>query len=544
MSGIIRHQFLSRNLRRSISSACGSTVYDMVIHGGGVVGAAVAANMLFHTQGRCKICLIEAGGTKLVSGAQPDARVYALSPKSIKYLDRLGAWQHIRDRSHPYSSMQIWESSGPGLVKFRASEINKTELGRICEDVTIQAALYKVIAEMGHNIDIAHHSSILETKLPPSDNPSKLVELVVKRTIGEVESEHKIFTRLLVGADGANSLVRRLVGIPSWGWSYGQEAVVATVSLRNAADASSASAFASAFANPTAWQRYLPTGPLALLPCWGGYSSIVWSVPVPEARRLKALSQEAFLAELNAALRSPSPLQPSGSSRSRSLQGQGQSQSQSEGQGQDEHRYDGSGRSRRASSPLLPPWVEALLDGAGGGLRRGSRQVLQELSAASEAVLAMAQLRDPYASPPLVQQVCSARLSFPLSFQQAKRYAAPRCALVGDAAHSIHPQAGQGLNLGLADAASLCAHLLRAQEAGQELGQRAPLEAFSSERRAQNLAMMCLVDLLHAVFQDSSGAAEDSLDRAKRVLRAAGMLGVHNSALLKAQLAAFAMGAD
>lgn len=128
--------------------------------------------------------------------------------------------------------------------------------------------------------------------------------------------------RLLVGADGAMSAVRRICGIATWGWGYGQEAVVATVKLRDylppstgadesASESQSATEEGSArdsrrrsrsLVNDTAWQRYLPTGPLALLPLWDGYCSIVWSTGVSEVRRLKALSSEAFLAELNAAL--------------------------------------------------------------------------------------------------------------------------------------------------------------------------------------------------------------------------------------------------
>lgn len=349
------------------------------------------------------------------------------------------------------------------------------------------------------------------------------------------------YLRLLVGADGANSLVRRLTGIPSWGWSYGQEAVVCSVSLLDV-DQQAAGA-GKTFENPTAWQRYLPTGPLALLPCWQGYSSIVWSVPPPEARRLKALSTEDFLTELNAALRSPINLNRSSKAHT----------------GEDESDDE---RPSRPPRGIFPPWAEAVLDaldGPAAGLRKGSKEAFKgltkEFSAASEAMLAMAQLRDPYTAPPLVKQISGPRLSFPLNFQQAKYYALSRCALIGDAAHSIHPQAGQGLNLGFQDAGAMCSHVIRALEAGHDIGHQSVLQDYANERFTRNLAMMGLVDIINATFKDSlvlgdQVAAANRLSpdspavRAKRFLRSMGMLGINNSAMLKAEIAKFAMGTD
>lgn len=180
---------------RSCSSAADQTVYDVIIHGGGVVGATVAADLLSRTQGRCKICLIETNQVRNITSPQPDVRVYALAPRTINILDRLGAWQHISHRSHPYNSMQIWEASGPGLVKFRASDLKKTELGRICEDATIQAGLYKTMETSHGSIDIFHNSSILEVKLPSSNNSSALAEVLMRKNNGGQEIEQRLSTR-------------------------------------------------------------------------------------------------------------------------------------------------------------------------------------------------------------------------------------------------------------------------------------------------------------------------------------------------------------
>lgn len=335
--------------------------------------------------------------------------------------------------------------------------------------------------------------------------------------------------------------MRRLTGIPSWGWGYGQEAVVASVSLLDSTEREPGQG--THLENATAWQRYLPTGPLALLPCWNGYSSIVWSVPVTEARRLKALSPEDFLSELNAALRAP--IQSASSDR-------WSSSSQ-------ETSADHETTSRPRG--LFPPWVEAVLGGPISGLRKGSREVLKgvgkEITAASEALLSMAQLRDPYSSPPKIKALSGPRLSFPLNFQQAKYYALDRCVLVGDAAHSIHPQAGQGLNLGLQDAVALSSRIVQALECGQDIGSQAVLQDYANERYAKNLAMMSIVDIINAAFKDSlsiggpmaaaadhPGSSDSPAVAVKRFLRSAGMLGIHNSSMLKAAIAKFAMGTE
>ena len=147
----------------------------MLICGGGVVGAALAADLLIRTNGSCNVGLVELNPPKplKVNNDQPDVRVYALSPNSIELLDRIGAWKYIKDRSQPYSNMQIWEESGPGLLRFSAESMNSNELGRICEDQTIQSAIFKTIAEKGFSFTTYYGSSVSDVKLPASaTNPT------------------------------------------------------------------------------------------------------------------------------------------------------------------------------------------------------------------------------------------------------------------------------------------------------------------------------------------------------------------------------------
>jgi hypothetical protein len=176
-------------------------------------------------------------------------------------------------------------------------------------------------------------------------------------------------------------------------------------------DSSNAQFSSSGFINQTAWQKYLPTGPLAVLPLWDNYASIVWSTSVADARRLRSLPEEAFLRELNVALQTRP------------------------------HTDKWSVHAPR-DAMHLPPFLRAWLGDTNklfapvGRLLGGSplgllERAKQELAAVADTLMSAAQLRDPLVYPPVVRQVRGPRVSFPLSFSQAAQYTAARCALVG-----------------------------------------------------------------------------------------------------------------
>ena len=225
-----------------------------------------------------------------------DTRVYALAPQSIQLLEDLGAWKYIKPRSQPYTDMQVWDHEGPGVVKFSASESGLEELGRLAEDSTIQAALYQTLDDKGFKVDRIFGSTVTSLRVREGfvQGPAELTISPLSKESSAEQTRH-ITARLVIGADGAMSPVRKLAGISSWGWNYGQEGLVCTVQTEQL--------------HTTAWQHYLKTGPLALLPLWQehegdqrGHSSIVWSVPVSEAQRLKQLDEKDFLQELNTGL--------------------------------------------------------------------------------------------------------------------------------------------------------------------------------------------------------------------------------------------------
>lgn len=122
-----------------------SVDYDVIIAGGGVVGAALAVSLLRAFRDDIKVAILEKTIPKSLEECQdkthPDIRVYALSPNSISFLKDINVWASIEKRSQPYTTMQVWESEGDGMLRFNSSSIPAEELGRIVEDITIQVML-------------------------------------------------------------------------------------------------------------------------------------------------------------------------------------------------------------------------------------------------------------------------------------------------------------------------------------------------------------------------------------------------------------------
>ena len=487
--------------RRGLSSATASAPqhYDVLINGGGIVGAVFAADLLraLGPGSKIKIGIVDPRKPptleSCVARTSPDLRVYAMSPKSVEILDSIGSWKHISPRSQPYDAMQVWESGGIGMVRFNARDSGMEQLGWIVEDSTVQAAIYQSLADqgfLGSNVDLLFGRSVTKLSISPPDASSAGARHMAQVTLsehlargkgeGEGAAKDVVATaRLVLGADGPASAVRRLSGGATWGWGYGQEAVVATVKV----DASSHGS--------TAWQRYLPSGPLALLPLWDGYSSIVWSAPVAEAQRLSSLPADDFVSELNAAL---------------------------------------------GEAPRSDRW--SVLEPSDAPFPGPMREVAALADAAISAALLNARADSAFAFPPKITALASARVTFPLQFQQAQRYCSPRVALLGDAAHSIHPQAGQGLNLGIADARALATVVYDALAAGGDIGDAALLRrAYGLPQYTNNLFMMGAVDGLNSLFSYTGPGA-----RALSFLRGAGMVAVNALDPLKTRIVKTAAG--
>jgi ubiquinone biosynthesis monooxygenase Coq6 len=299
------------------------------------------------------------------------------------------------------------------------------------ENVNITATLLSRLSELG-GVDI--HSSTKVNSIELGTDTEKLN--LSSWPIIHLSNGKTVAARLLVGADGANSPVRTFAGIESRGFDYNNHGIVATLKLEG-----------PGWGGPQhkiAYQRFLPSGPMAMLPLPGNCVSLVWSTTPECAAKLKLLAPNDFVAMVNAGFRlSPTDLEylhtmPSGQ--------------------EEEVAW------RERHTPVNE--------------RNIPMRVLE------------------------VQQGTVA--SFPLKMRHADTYTGERVALVGDAAHTIHPLAGQGLNQGQGDAAALVRTIAHAVRSGQDIGSTLALESYNSERYAQNNAMLGVCDKLHRLYSTDS----------------------------------------
>jgi 2-octaprenyl-3-methyl-6-methoxy-1,4-benzoquinol hydroxylase len=354
---------------------------DAVVVGAGVVGAATALAL---ARGGRRVALVEARAPSLWDpAAARDLRVFALAPASIEFLQHLDAWPAIRAaRAHGYRSMRVWDAAGGGELAFRADELGIDSLGHIVEQAAIQHALWQ---QLQREPGIALHCPARVVALQLRDDGAHL----------ELDDGAELRAPLALAADGADSTLRTLAALEVSGRDYAQRGIVCYVET----DAPHAD---------TAWQRFLPSGPLALLPCDGGLGSIVWTVPEADASRLLGLDDADFGAELTRAF-----------------------------------------------------------DARLGEMRP-----------------------------------VSGRAAFPLRLQLARRYVRDRVVLIGDAAHVVHPLAGQGVNLGLQDGLVLLDVLEQGVAAGREFGAARDLRRYERARRSDNALAAYGFDALSRAFSN------------------------------------------
>lgn len=254
-----------------------------------------------------------------------------------------------------------------------------------------------------------------------------------------------------VGADGPNSPVRHFSNIETYGHAYPTHAVVATLHHPQP----------TLYPNNTAFQRFLPTGPLAFLPLSPTASTMVWSTRPHLAAALKKLSPEALTAMVNAGYSVP------------------------------ESTIEVLHSTMLATDPaeFTPQFITDIITSQPSHLNTNIDHSVHN--------------NDQTILPPTVTSIPPASIaSFPLRLSHADIYLGPRgrTALVGDAAHTIHPLAGQGLNMGLADVRSLANALEDARVKGVDLGSEIALKPYPKERYPLNHLMLSTTDHLHQIF--------------------------------------------
>jgi ubiquinone biosynthesis UbiH/UbiF/VisC/COQ6 family hydroxylase len=359
--------------------------FEVAIAGGALVGAALARAL----RGARVALISQELRPGPASAAGFDSRVYAISPTNAAFLERLSAWSAIPEaRRTPVHAMRVYGDDGASLIEFDAYCTGCGELAWIVEDRLLQEALWSGLQSQD-GLSLFSAASLQE------------LDLTGPRAVVSLKDGRKLDAQLVVGADGARSLVRAQAGIPVEERAYGQSAVVANFACsrphRNVA---------------FQWFRGGQEGGavLALLPLPGDHVSMVWSVTDAEAARLLALDPAALAREVATA----------------------------------------------------------------------SRESVGELA------------------------LVTPQRGFALRQVAAERLVAPRVALAGDAAHVIHPLAGQGANLGLQDARVL-AGVLGRREPGRDPGDLRLLRRYERARAEDILAMRTTVHGLFRLF-DARGS--------------------------------------
>ena len=315
-------------------------------------------------------------------------RVSSVAPGSIDMLENAGAWQRIlAARACPFRGMKVWDAAGnvdgPETLTFAAAEFGLPELGFIVENELVRWALSEQLRDSAVTLCF--------------ESPIQSVSRADRRFRVTTEAGETMSPDLLIAADGARSMVRSAAGITVDTWAHEQKALVTMLRTESGH-------------RDTAWQRFLDTGPIGMLPLSDGRISIVWSTTPEEADEALAMDDETLSARLT-----------------------------------------------------------EVSDGALGRL-----------------------------------EVAGPRGAFPLVSQHARHYAQEGVVLVGDAAHSIHPLAGQGVNLGFADAASLVELIGDAVERDENPGDLPVLRRYERTRKGANRTMLHFMDFLNRLFSNES----------------------------------------
>ena len=360
---------------------------DVLIAGAGLNGGTLALAL---AGAGLRVTLVDPVPASTRSDDAFDGRSYALSLASVNVLRALGLWSELAAQAQPILHIKVsdgrpGEAPSPFVMEFDHGEIEEGPMGWMVEDRHLRPVLIDAIAQSG--------IEVIEGRRIVAQDPS---DTGIAATLDDGTCLSAV---LLVGADGRMSGTATRAGIRHVRWSYDQTSLVAAIAHEKPHDG-------------IAHQRFLPPGPLAILPLTGNRSSIVWTETTADAARITALDDDAFLDHLRP--------------------------------------------------------------------RFGS--FLGDISLAG------------------------ARFSYPLGLSLAHHFTAPRVALLGDAAHAVHPLAGQGLNAGLKDVATLAEVLTDALRRGEDFGREDVLARYQGWRRFDAVQLAIATDAFNRLFSNDRPA--------------------------------------
>jgi 3-demethoxyubiquinol 3-hydroxylase len=382
--------------------------YDVIVAGGGMVGAATALGL---AQQGLSVVVIEGKAPESFESQQAmDLRVSAISPNSIALLTRLGAWDGItKMRLCPFKRLETWEHP-ECRTRFNADEMNLDRLGYIVENRIIQLGLW-------HQFDSYSNLTLLCPARMAHSYPTTDGYCV------ELDDGRQLQAKLLIGADGANSQVRQQAGIGITAWDYRQHCMLINVET-------------ALPQQDITWQMFTPRGPRSFLPLTGHQGSLVWYDSPKRIKQLSVMDDIQLHREVEAHF--PKEL--------------------------------------------------------------GEFKVLNHGS-------------------------------FPLTRRHAQHYYKSNVVLLGDAAHTINPLAGQGVNLGFKDVDVLLHEIEKGDKGWANIS---VLKAYERRRRPDNLLMQTGMDVFYTTFSNSLFPL--------KLARNVGLKLAEHTGPLKKQVLKYAMG--
>jgi len=368
--------------------------FDLIIIGGGLVGASLAC-ALSQAESSLRIAIVEAFPFKSDdSEYQPafDARSVALSYTSKQVFEGIGLWSSINKLGvAAIKKIHISDRGHAGITRLNAEDENVEALGYVVETRVIGKALFDTLKKQ-KNITLIAPAKLKDFDLTTEKASARI----------EIDGKDKVLTaKLLVAADGDDSVVRRLSGVRIRSREYDQAAVIANIATDQPH-------------NNRAFERFTDSGPLALLPMAATQDeknrySLVWTINRSEQEEMMSWDDRTFLLKLK-------------------------------------ERF---------------------------GERAG--QFLQ----------------------------VSQRHAYPLSLMRAREHVRERLAIIGNAAHTLHPVAGQGFNLGLRDVAALSQVIIDTLHENKDIGELSNLKIYADWRRRDHIQTAMATDGLVRLFSNN-----------------------------------------